>query len=84
PYHEIGHAFMKLGEKLGAHQIKPTGPMVGIYLDDPHSVAPADLRSFAAVPVEGTAEDPELEAIVVTGGRYAVWRYTGSYEHLGD
>ncbi|MDX2066689.1 MAG: hypothetical protein SFX74_13215, partial [Fimbriimonadaceae bacterium] len=47
PYHEIGHAFMKLGEKLGAHQIKPTGPMVGIYLDDPHSVAPADLRSFA-------------------------------------
>jgi AraC family transcriptional regulator len=84
PYPEIGHACGKLAKKIAEHQLQPTGPMTGIFLDDPHSVAPEALRSFAAIPVAEAVADPELEAVMVTGGRYAVWNYQGSYENLVD
>jgi AraC family transcriptional regulator len=54
--------------------------MVGVYLDDPTSVAESDLRSHAAVVVPGPATvDEPLFAARLRGGIYAVLKYKGPY-----
>jgi len=50
-YRTIGQAFSALLEALDVQQIAPTGPMFGLYYDDPSMVAPEALRARACMPV---------------------------------
>lgn len=50
PYHEISTAFGALYAWAAPRGlVSPDTEMIGVYFDDPDSVAPADLKSFAAV-----------------------------------
>ena len=84
PYHEINRTFEKLGATLGARGLYPqTGPMVGVYYNDPAATPPADLKSHAGVeagpdmPIEAPLEEVGLPA-----GRLAVLTFTGPYAGL--
>ena len=50
PYSEIGLAFQRLSRLLRDRRVRPSGPMIAIYYDDPTTSSP-EPRSEAAVPV---------------------------------
>jgi len=97
PYNEIGGTFGKLFEMLGsesgacAHGTMK-GKVLGLYLDNPQTTQPEDLRSYAALDITTTADDndnkkewpKEWEKIQVGGGPAAVMTVNGSYSQLGD
>ena len=57
--------------------------MVGIYYDDPGTVAPENLRSHAGVLVDTGFSMPEnLEDVVLPEGRMVVMHYKGPYAGL--
>ncbi|WP_259782181.1 AraC family transcriptional regulator [Aestuariispira ectoiniformans] len=80
-YMEIGKAFESLYGWLGArNMITPDTRMVGLYYDDPSSVAEADLRSKAgAVCPSGTADGANTQITDIRGGEYAILHYKGPY-----
>ncbi len=83
-YMEIDRAFEKLFGTLGARDLlAPDLRMVGIYYDDPASVAEAELRSRAAIvgPSPLPIEAP-LEPVTIIGGEYAVLHYKGPYADM--
>src|SRR3972149_1846033 len=49
PFNEIGLAFERLSQLLRDRRLRPSGPMIAIYHDDP-TVPSAEPRSEAAVP----------------------------------
>ena len=81
PYEEIGTSFDKLFTLLGQNGLMSS--MRGVcaaYLDDPTVVAPAMLRSQAAVYVdEPLPQSGELTPMTFGGGSYAVLLYKGPY-----
>jgi AraC family transcriptional regulator len=83
-YHEINRAFEKLFATLVARdQVRQTGHMVGVFLDDPAAVATPDLRSFAGVEVAPDfAATAPLQGQTLPGGTQAVLTYTGPYAGL--
>lgn len=86
PYHQIGEAFSRLSEIIGAAGL--TGPdtaMLGIYHDDPNCTPTAELRSDAAVVVPEQVTIPDgLTEQRVPAGRYACTTHVGPYEQLGE
>ncbi len=84
PYHEIGRAFEKLSASMAARGLfAHAGKMVGVFYDDPASVAPAELRSHAGFELadQATLADP-LQDVRLPAGRHAVLTYTGPYAGL--
>ncbi len=87
PYALIGSAFDTLRDWAQANADHVTGPPLALYPDDPQTTPPAELRSYAAVPVGPDAPpDPivPVERIRLSGGRYAVVAHRGSYAGLGQ
>lgn len=83
-YMEIDRGFAKLFGTLGARNLLGPGlRMIGIYYDDPASVAEADLRSRAAIVAPSPLPaEPPLEPVSIVGGEYAVLRYQGPYADM--
>lgn len=67
----------------GGHWPQTRG-MAGVYYDDPDVTPADDLRSHAGVLWEGETVPNGLEEVQLTGGRYAVLHYKGTYAGLGD
>ena len=84
PYLEIGNAFQKVAGVFTARNLWPQAQgMLGIYYDDPTTVAPQDLNSHAGVIVGDDFEMPEnLQDVQVPEGRMAVMHYKGPYAGL--
>ena len=84
PYPEINRAFEKLGATLGARGLYgQTGPMVGVYYDDPSATAAPDLRSHAGVEVgPDLPVSAPLQEVNLLAGRHAVLTFTGPYAGL--
>ena len=88
PYMEIGHAFERLkiwGDGRGL--LGPDTGCFGIFHDDPSEVAPAALRSAAAITVGpdadlGDLEESGVEIGTIPGGRHAVTLHKGPYAEL--
>lgn len=55
-YQHIGAAFERLGALAHGAGLDPGRPMIGVYYDDPATVAEKDLRAFAAL--ESSADAP--------------------------
>ena len=81
PYTDIGRTFGQLDLILRSEGLLPcVRGMFGLYVDDPDTVPPEQLRSRACVFVESTdARSPKLESLTVGGGAYAVLTYKGPY-----
>jgi predicted DNA-binding transcriptional regulator YafY len=71
-YSGIGSAFEKLAAWAGANDYWALGPrMIGIYHDDPATVAPEKLRSSACLEaISGMEPGPGMSRRTVAGGRY--------------
>ena len=83
-YLEIGRAFETLFGTLGARNLLGPGlRMVGIYYDDPASVAEAELRSRAGiVAAKPLPVELPLEPATIIGGEYAMLRHRGPYADM--
>ncbi|CAO3407936.1 AraC family transcriptional regulator [Azospirillum largimobile] len=85
PYMTIGVSFDRLyawASKQGL--IGPGTRSFAIYYDDPESVKPEELRSFAGLMLNlGVVEDGAIRAVDIPGGRHAVVRHKGPYAELG-
>ncbi|MGB2833456.1 MAG: AraC family transcriptional regulator [Methylotenera sp.] len=87
-YLQIGQTFDCLFSWLGARQlIGANTRMMGVFFDDPSSVAEKELRSLACATISLTASQtvtPEapLECYTIAGGEYAVLHYQGPYAGL--
>lgn len=84
PYHEINRAFQTLSATMAQRVLfGHAGAMVGVFYDDPQSVAAGNLRSHAAFEMTGKVDiTPPLEAVELQGGRHAVLTYKGPYAGL--
>lgn len=84
PYPEIGAAFQQVASVFASRNLWPQAQgMVGIYYDDPGTVAPEALKSHAGVLVDQSFEMPEnLEDVKTPDGRMAVMHYKGPYAGL--
>jgi AraC family transcriptional regulator len=83
-YMNIGEAFGRLYGTLHARGIfDQQSRMLGIYLDDPETVAEGDLRSFACVTANAPSQvEPLLEAPTIDEGECAVLRHQGPYADM--
>lgn len=85
PYMTIGISFDRLyawASKQGL--IGPGTRSFAIYYDDPESVKPEELRSFAGLMLNlGVVEDGAIRVVDIPGGRHAVVRHKGPYAELG-
>ncbi|MDX5595259.1 AraC family transcriptional regulator [Pseudovibrio sp. SPO723] len=83
-YHKVGEAFEKLSAIFTSRNLWPkSGEAVGVYYDDPSSVAEAELRSHAGMVVSADVEVSEgLEPVDLPAGPHAVLRYVGPYAGL--
>lgn len=83
-YYQISIAFEQLGNWLGARNlIGADSRMMGVYYDDPASVAEKDLRSSACFTVNKPCVlEAPFERITITGGEYAVLLHKGPYAGL--
>ncbi len=87
PYNQIGDAFGRLASIAGPLGLfassDPTPYQVGIYLDDPETVPPEQLKSIAGVYVPEGANIGELEEVRQPAGKYLQATHEGSYALLG-
>ncbi len=83
-YMEIGQAFERLyAWAAGRNLIGPETSSIGIYYDDPDSVAQEELRSFAALSASGDVElDETIERRDIPAGDCAVLLHKGPYSDL--
>lgn len=82
-YRAIGKAFEQLLEALDAQQVAPTGPMFGLYYDDPGSVPTAELRARACMPVAaGTSARGTLRFDVLPSTTVAYAVAAGAYSEV--
>ncbi len=84
PYLEIGKAFESIGAIASARNLWPqVRGMVGIYMDDPDSVAAENLRSFAGIELApGVTVPSDLQRYDLPGGKVARLRFVGPYSGL--
>jgi AraC family transcriptional regulator len=80
-YQLIGAAFEKLFPLAQAQGVSPSGPMVGVYFDDPSTVAKSELRSFAAIETTSPVRAP-LETMELASGPVASLVHKGPYAEL--
>lgn len=83
PYPQIGPVF----EAVSAAVVKDdlwmqVRGMVGIFLDDPDTTAPEDLRSYAGVILANGALPEGLQRYDLSGGKVAKLRHIGPYSDL--
>ncbi|MBP2232339.1 AraC family transcriptional regulator [Azospirillum agricola] len=85
PYMEISAAFDRmLAWAAGRGLIGPGARSAAIYYDDPESVAPEALRSFAGlVTAPDRIADGGARSVTLPAGRYAVLVHKGPYAELG-
>lgn len=83
-YFEISRAFQTLSAVMASRDLfRSAGRMVGVFYDDPQSVAEPDLRSQAGFEIKGPVDlSSPLEEITLPGGRQAVLTYKGPYAGL--
>ncbi|MEM6596037.1 MAG: AraC family transcriptional regulator [Pseudomonadota bacterium] len=83
-YLEIGEQFQKAGTIFTTRDLwSGARGMLGLYHDDPNSVAEGDLRSHAGIVLADGAGVPDgMEPMVAEGGRFAVLHFTGPYAGL--
>ena len=80
PYSEVGPCIERLFRWAGGLGV-PTGRVLTLSWDNPETAAPDVLRSDACVELRTEEEPPPgIELGPVGGGRYAVYRVTGSYD----
>jgi AraC family transcriptional regulator len=84
PYDAIGPAFERLAAVAGERGLwSEAVEFLGVYFDDPRSVAAAELRSLAGIAVRDDLALPEgLEEVRLPAGRHAVLHHRGSYAGL--
>lgn len=84
PYDQISAAFARLDDILDRDNLRArAGAMVALFHASPEEVAPADLRSFAAVEMDrGTATPDGAEEVILPAGPAAVLAHHGSYAGL--
>jgi AraC family transcriptional regulator len=84
PYHRIGAAFERLAAEVEAKGLWPEAiEFLGVYFDDPETVAQADLRSLAGIAVRDDLALPEgFEQARLAAGRHAVLHHKGPYSGL--
>lgn len=84
PYMSINKAFDKICGWMGSRGLmNQNTKMIGLYYDDPDSIAPDKLRSKAALSIDGdVAGDDVVKKAVVEAGRYAVVEFKGPYSEL--
>lgn len=84
PYIEIGGTFEKLNVRAGALGLIDAETLfIGVYYDDPGTVAAKDLRSEACLTVPGGfAGGGDLRVFDLAGGRHAILRFQGPYAEL--
>jgi AraC family transcriptional regulator len=83
-YFEINRAFEKLAALMAARGLfASAGKMVGVYYDDPSSVAAKALRSHAGCELGDAAPiDAPLEVVKLPAGPHAVLTFKGPYAGL--
>ncbi|MCK8464500.1 AraC family transcriptional regulator [Aliiroseovarius sp. S1339] len=82
-YMNIGKTFEAASAMIAARNLWPQcGPMLGLYYDDPDSVAEDDLRSFAGVEWRGEDVPDGFEVVDIAAGRTAVLTFKGPYATL--
>jgi AraC family transcriptional regulator len=87
PYQAIGGAFARLGDIAGKAGLfgRAGSQMIGVYHDDPRSVAAEQLQSDAGVTLAKDMTLPAgLDEVHVDGGKYAMTTHIGPYEQLPD
>lgn len=87
PYHQIGKAFMKLGEIAGAAGLMQHAGtrMLAIYHDDPETTPGEQLQSDAGVTIPEDASLPAgLGEVRIPAGRYVSTVHIGPYEELPE
>lgn len=85
PYDEIGPVFGRLWQWVGEARV-PAGDPIAIYHDNPQITPAGELRSDAAVivPADFSTDSPEITILDIPANTYAVYRYEGPYEGLGQ
>ncbi len=86
-YQTIGETFARVSALAYSRGLAvPGAPSIGIYYDDPDTVATAQLRSHACMPVhDGATSAPEgCELIALEGGDVAVATHRGPYARLPE
>lgn len=83
-YMDIGNKFEQVaGLGFGQGLIQAAPVMIGVYYDDPSSVAEVDLRSFAGIQTDGDQSLAEpLTSMTIAAGPYAVLTHKGPYGEL--
>lgn len=83
-YQQIGGAFDKIAAWAGANNLfGPDSLMIGVFYDDPDSVALDKLRSHACLTVPpATPVTGEIDLGTIPGGKFAVVRHKGPYAEL--
>jgi len=78
PYSEIGRAFQRLLRLLSQRRLRPGGPMIAIYYDNPTKPTLAKPQSEAGVPIIGEVKpDNELRAREMPPAEVASTIYEG-------
>jgi len=84
PYTEIGVAFQRLLRLLRDHRVRPDGPMMSIFFEEP-THASEHPKSEAAVPVLGDLRpDAELRVRDLPPCTVASLIHDGPYAHLSE
>lgn len=84
-YHGIGQAFEKVGQYAVSKEIMSDDTrFIGIYFDDPQSIATEELKSMACVTGDRrfANADANIEASTIPAGKYATLLFKGSYAEL--
>jgi len=86
PYDEVSKSYEKVAAVFTSRNLWGHAKgMVGMYYDDPSTVAAAELRSHAAVEMIAGADVPDgLEEVYIDGGESAVLVMKGAYSGLKD
>ncbi|APF37984.1 AraC family transcriptional regulator [Chelatococcus daeguensis] len=84
PYMEIGRAFDRLMPWAAARGLLGPGAVtVGVYYDDPGTVAAKDLSADAGISIGREIEgDATVHIVLIAAGTHAVLRHRGPYAEL--
>jgi AraC family transcriptional regulator len=86
PYIGIGEAFQRLSTWVGPRGLAaPDAICLGVFYDDPKSVAAAALRSDACIETgPATSVEAPFRIVELHGGPHATVRFKGPYSDLED
>jgi AraC family transcriptional regulator len=83
PYEQLGPLFGRVAEYAAKNQL--TGQVVGIYYDDPTTVAPENLRCEIGIAVpEGTMPDSGYGIQEIPAGMVAYAALKGPYDKIAE